>query len=365
MSGWISGSTFLAISISLQASRRPHGSNSIVDSVNIISPRFQLSSLDRGTVSLLLSHLLISEGHRFSNAAVEFGFRSSVSVLESRRLGRSRFTLLNGTGPVVQLSGQFSFSRSISVSRFLSRSDLLAINSILDRNSSNHYMSNEAAESTMFMESLRFGHSDLAGRSSNFGSITRADCSLGNRISQMKSSSSYPRASFPFVTSGVLKATLSLLLTLLDHRAADSSRHSGSQSLVTSASGGGAATVSFGASGWNSTSDSFTVSSALSASAGAQGSRVGSIWQVLFAVLAVFLFLLLVSGCIICLLWKRRRSTDQSDLDYPLETEARCDDFLMEDSDSNDSLLGTYENPDSSSVNRFTDSSDEQKVPFE
>jgi hypothetical protein len=301
--GCISGLSFLAISIALHSSRQNDGRNSIVESVNVISPRFQFSPLDRGTLSLLLSDLLISEGHRLSKAGSESGLRPSVSVLESRRLGDSNhlspshFALVSGRGPVVQQSHRLRFSRSISMNPLLSPSYLLLISSILDRNSSIHYVSNSTAKSAALMESLRLGHPDLASRA-----------------------------------------------------------------LVTSTSGGAAATVSFGASGWNSVSDWFTASSALIAFAGPQGSRLASLLGLILSILAAVLLLLLLLGCIIWLVRKRRRTTVESDLDYPIEIDDEAGVFVMEDSDSENGKLGFYENPESSSVKQFDDFADEENV---
>jgi hypothetical protein len=87
VSGCINDLSFLAISIALQGSHRNDGRSSIVESVNVISPRLQLSPLDRGTVSVLLSGLPTSEGHRLSGTGLAFGFRSSESILESHWLG--------------------------------------------------------------------------------------------------------------------------------------------------------------------------------------------------------------------------------------------------------------------------------------
>jgi epidermal growth factor receptor substrate 15 len=360
VSGCISNLNLLVISIALQGSRQVVGSNPIVDSVNVTSPQFQFSSLDRGTVSLLLSDSLISEGHRLSKAGFEFGHRPSESVLASCRLGRSNqlspsgFALVSGTRPIVQQSGRFGFSRSISVSGLISPSALVVVSRILDRNSLSHYVSNEA-ESTVFMESRRLGHSDLTSRLSYFGSIIRADSALVNLISRMKSLSSYRHGSFPFVVSDVLKATLSFLSTRSDRPDAESSGHSVSRALVTSASGGAAATVSFGGSCWNSISDSVTVSSTLSESGGAQGSQRASTLGMILGIFGAILFLLLlVACCIICFVWKRRRTTDQSELSVspngiPFDT----NEFQM------DEMFGFYENPESSPADSFADFIDE------
>jgi hypothetical protein len=159
----------------------------------------------------------------------------------------------------------------------------------------------------------------------------------------------------------VLKATLSFLSTRSDRPAADSSRHSVSRVLVTSVSGGAAATVSFGVSDLNSISHSFTVSSDLSASAGAQGSRPASIFGLFLAVLAaiLFLFLLLFACYIICFVWKRRRTTDESQIDYPIEAQFNGDNLLIDYYGSDNEMFVFYENPESSSVDPFIDFVDE------
>jgi hypothetical protein len=353
VSDCVSNSNFITLSIALQGSDRTNENNSQVDSVNFISARFKLSSLDGGNVSLLVIDLLKSDCHRLSEADFEFGLRSSESVLESGRPGRSNhlspsgFALLSGAGPIVQPSGRFRFSCSLSVSRQLSPSDLLVISGILDRNSLKHSESPEAADSTVLVESFRHRHSDLALRSSRFGSLIRADSSFVNLSCQVESSPSYPRVSLPFVASDVLRSTFRFVSLGGD--------------LVMSAPGRAAATVSFGASDWNSISDSFSVSSALSEPADAHGSRLASIVGLIFAVLAAILFLLLLGCCVIWLVRKRRQTTDESDMDYAIEIEDKEVYLPMEDCESNDDMFATFENPESSG-NGLSDSVDEEDV---
>jgi hypothetical protein len=62
---------------------------------------------------------------------------------------------------------------------------------------------------------------------------------------------------------------------------------------------------------------------------------------------------------------KRRRTTVESDLDYPIEIDDEAGVFVVEDSDSENGRFGFYENPESSSVEQFDDFADEENVSVE
>lgn len=293
-----------------------------------------------------------------SGAGFTFGLRSSESVLASPRLSASPhlsppdFVLPSATRPTVQQSGQFGFSRSISVTPLLFQSDLLVVSNISARKSLNQNVSSEAHESTVLLESHRLGHSDLASRSSHFGSIIRADSALVNFISQMKSSSSYPPGSLSFVASDVLKATLTFWSTRSDRAPAESSHRPVSRSLVTSASHGAAATVTFIPPGWNSIWDSVTTFSALGAPVGAQSSQLGPTLGLIFGVLAAIL--LLLAGFIIWFLRRRWRTTYETVLESSVGSLFSGDLSL-----TGDETLGFYEHPESSSVDQSVDFGDQ------